>query len=148
MSYEKQGLIYFTCHNITIMPEKKDYIDKLCYHVAGEYAEPLYIALTTRNNVEYIALQYHMCERNLRYYMDRFYKMWKFDGYIPEKQKYTVKSGKDRKNTNEKIALIAEAYKKEKRKNRSKNRIAKQLNMNYDTVKRYFKKYAEEIENS
>lgn len=79
LSYNKQGLIYFTCINIKDMPTNtQDKIKNLCSEVSNDYAEALYTMLTDDTlNVHAVALRYHISESQLYHYRKKFYEMWK-----------------------------------------------------------------------
>ncbi len=76
--YNKQGLIYFTCMNIKVLPaEVQHKILNLCCEVAGEHAEALYIMLTDdTKNVHAVAMQYYISESQLYLYRKKFYERW------------------------------------------------------------------------
>lgn len=76
--YNKQGLVYFTCMNLSEMPEDvRCKVSDLCREVAGEHHEALYAMLTDdTKNVHGIAMEYHLSETQLYHYRKKFYEAW------------------------------------------------------------------------
>ena len=78
MPYNEQGLIYFTCMNIKKLPkEEQQRIRSLCYEVAGDYAEALYMLLTDdTKNVNAVSMRYYLSSSQLYEYRRRFYERY------------------------------------------------------------------------
>ena len=78
ISYEQQGLIYFTCVNYKDMPDEiQDKIQRLCQEVGKEYAEVLYKVVTdTKRSIRSLAIEYHISETQLYHYRKKFYENW------------------------------------------------------------------------
>ncbi len=78
LSYEKQGIIYFTCQNVREQPtEIKNKIKKLCEKVAGADSKALYLLLTSnKDTVQSIALKFFIAERKLYQLRKVFYEAW------------------------------------------------------------------------
>lgn len=78
LSYNKQGLIYFTCMNYKDMPDdvlKK--IKRLCDEVGEEHARVLFEVMTNSNkSIRALALEYHISEMSLYRYRKKFYEAW------------------------------------------------------------------------
>lgn len=78
LSYNKQGLIYFTCMNIKDMPDDvKQKILNLCIEVSGQHYKALYTMLTDDSkNIHVIAMDFHISETQLYFYRKKFYENW------------------------------------------------------------------------
>ena len=78
LSYNKQGLIYFTCVNYDDMPQHtQDKILKLCEDIGKEHAEVLYKVVTDSNkSIRSLSMEYHISETQLYYYRKKFYEEW------------------------------------------------------------------------
>jgi hypothetical protein len=78
LSYNKQGLIYFTCMNVADMPEHiQEKIKRLCEDVGKEHSEVLYKVVTDSNkSIRSLALEHHISETQLYYYRKKFYEEW------------------------------------------------------------------------
>ena len=78
LSYNKQGLIYFSCMNYNEMPKKtQEKIRQLCDDVGKEYSEALFQVMTNSNkSIRALAMEYHISETQLYLYRKRFYEMW------------------------------------------------------------------------
>ena len=78
LSYNKQGLIYFTCMNYNDMPKHiQDKILRLCEEVGKEHSETLFAVVTDSNkSIRSLALENHISETQLYYYRRKFYEVW------------------------------------------------------------------------
>ena len=78
LSYNKQGLIYFTCMNVADMPEEiHDKVKHLCKEVGKEHADVLYAVVTDSNkSIRSLAMEHHISETQLYYYRKKFYESW------------------------------------------------------------------------
>ena len=78
ISYNRQGLIYFTCMDVKNQPQEiQDKILNLCMDVSGEHYRALYKMLTdSTRNVHSIAMEFHICETQLYHYRKIFYEKW------------------------------------------------------------------------
>ncbi len=78
LSYEKQGLIYFTCMNCKEMSEEiQKKIINLCIEVSGEHYRALYSMLTDNTrSVRSVAMEFYISETQLYHYRKRFYEEW------------------------------------------------------------------------
>ena len=78
LSYNKQGLIYFTCMNVAEMPEKmQERIKQLCDEIGKEHSEALYQVMTNSNkSIRALALEHHISETQLYHYRKKFYENW------------------------------------------------------------------------
>lgn len=78
LSYNKQGLIYFTCMNYRDLPDdvtKK--ISDLCNEVGKEHALVLFEVMTNSSkSIRSLALEYHISETQLYHYRKKFYEEW------------------------------------------------------------------------
>ena len=78
LSYNKQGLIYFTCMNYKDMPDYiKEKIIDLCEDVGKEYSEVLFKVVTDSNrSIRSLSMEYHISEMSLYRYRKKFYEAW------------------------------------------------------------------------
>lgn len=78
ISYEAQGLIYFTCLTYRIQPQQvKKRILNLCIEVAGEDYTALFEVLTkSTKTLERISSDYFVSTQRLSLYRKRFYEEW------------------------------------------------------------------------
>lgn len=78
LSYNKQGLIYFSCMNYNEMPEHIQHkIRCLIWEVTTEHCEALFKVLTDSNEtIRSVAFKYHISETQLYHYRKKFYEMW------------------------------------------------------------------------
>lgn len=78
LSYNKQGLIYFTCMNYDDMPKHiQDKISYLCKRVGKEYSKALFEVMTNSNkSIRALAIEYHTSEMSLYRYRKKFYEAW------------------------------------------------------------------------
>ena len=78
MSYEKQGIIYFTLQNICEQPlETRNKFKTLCDKVAGADSEALHMFLTSNTDTaQSVSLKYYIAERQLYQLRKEFYMEW------------------------------------------------------------------------
>ena len=78
LSYEKQGIIYFTLQNICEQPlEIRNKVKALCDKVAGADSKALYIFLTSNiDTAQSVSLKYYIAERKLYQFRKEFYMEW------------------------------------------------------------------------
>lgn len=78
LSYNKQGLIYFTCMNIKDMPENiQQKVLNLCVEVGQQDYRALYELLTNDNkSVLSISHEYFLNEKRLYKMRKEFYEKW------------------------------------------------------------------------
>ena len=78
LSYNKQGLIYFTCMNIKDMPENiQQKVLNLCVEVGQQDYRALYELLTNDNkSVLSISHEYFLNEKLLYKMRKEFYEKW------------------------------------------------------------------------
>ena len=78
LSYEKQGIIYFTLQNICEQPlEIRNKVKALCDKVAGADSEALYIFLTSNTDTaQSVSLKYYIADRKLYQLRKEFYMEW------------------------------------------------------------------------
>lgn len=78
LTYDEQGLVYFTCRNIKKQPQKvRDRILNLCLEIGGaEYYKALYAVLTTERSVRSIAMENCVSESQLYRLRKLFYEKW------------------------------------------------------------------------
>ena len=78
LSYNKQGLIYFTCMNIKDMPENiQQKVLSLCVEVGQQDYRALYELLTNDNkSVLSISHEYFLNEKLLYKMRKEFYEKW------------------------------------------------------------------------
>ena len=78
LSYNKQGLIYFTCMNIKDMPENiQQKVLNLCVEVGQQDYKALYELLTNDNkSVLSISHEYFLNEKLLYKMRKEFYEKW------------------------------------------------------------------------
>lgn len=78
VSYNKQGLIHFTCLDVKNQPEViQRKVLNLCIEVAGEDYMALYEAMTSDElNITGIALKYYISEKKIYNYRKAFYEAW------------------------------------------------------------------------
>ena len=77
LSYEQQGLVYFTCRNFSIQPRPvQDKILRLCVECGGEHETALFLLLTTAQAVQALCQQYHVSPSVLYSRRKRFYERW------------------------------------------------------------------------
>lgn len=78
LSYNKQGLIYFTCLDIKNQPKEiQDKILNLCIKIGGIHYKALYTLLTDdTKNVHSVAMEHHISETQLYFYRKKFYENW------------------------------------------------------------------------
>ena len=75
MPYNKQGLIYFLCHNYEHMPfEIQKRIINSCIKAGGEYYNSLFELMTTDKPIQLIAMDGYVSERHLRRLRRKFYE--------------------------------------------------------------------------
>lgn len=78
LSYNQQGLIYFTCQGYKKAPRQiRHKIDRLCAMIGGEdYGEALKQLVTTERSVTSIAMEYYTSANTLYRLKRRFYEAW------------------------------------------------------------------------
>lgn len=78
LSYNKQGLIYFTCVNVAEMPDEvKNKITNLCMEVGKEDYKALYEVVTNNNkSILQISREYFLNEKKLYKMRKEFYEKW------------------------------------------------------------------------
>ena len=78
LSYEKQGLIYFTCRTYREQPAKvQEKILTLCEKASRENPYALFVLLTTDQSTTAIAMKFNISSENTLYAARRrFYEMW------------------------------------------------------------------------
>lgn len=77
MSYNKQGLIYFTCANFDSQPpEVQDKILNLCMKIGKEYYQALFDMMTTGKGVLEISNKYYISESTVFRLKRKFYIEW------------------------------------------------------------------------
>lgn len=78
MSYEKQGIIYFTLQNICEQPsEIRNKAKALCDKIAGADSQALYVFLTSNiDTAQSVSLKYYIAERKLYQLRKEFYIEW------------------------------------------------------------------------
>lgn len=78
LSYEKQGIIYFTLQNIREQPmETRNKVKALCDHIAGADSEALHVFLTSNTDtVQSVSLKHYISERKLYQLRKEFYMEW------------------------------------------------------------------------
>lgn len=78
LSYEKQGIIYFTLQNICEQPQEiRNKVKALCNELAGPDSRALYLFLTSRaDTAQSISLKYYIAERKLYQLRKAFYMEW------------------------------------------------------------------------
>lgn len=78
LSYEKQGLIYFTCRTYYSQPPAvQEKILRLCTKASRENPYALFVLLTTGKNTTAVALQFNIASENTLYNARRrFYEQW------------------------------------------------------------------------
>ena len=78
VSYNKQGLIYFTCVNIKDMPDEvQKKILNLCIEVCKEDYKALYEVITNdRKSILSVSLEYFLSEKKLYRLRKEFYEKW------------------------------------------------------------------------
>lgn len=78
MSYEKQGMIYFTLQNICEQPsETRNKVKALCDKIAGVDSKALYTFLTSNfDTAQSVSLKYYIAERKLYQFRKEFYMEW------------------------------------------------------------------------
>ena len=92
--YKKQGLIYFTCVNFSnLASDGQHKINNMCLDIGGKYYEPLFLAITTEENIRALAFRYFMDESILWRLCKKFYQKW-------DKDTQKVKRGRPRKEKN------------------------------------------------
>lgn len=88
LPYDRQGLIYFICHNFEIQPPsvQKKILD-VCQQSGKGNAQALFDFLTTDNTWQKISNQYHIEETTLYRARKKFYEAWfEPEPYIPSSQ--------------------------------------------------------------
>lgn len=77
LSYDKQGLIYFTCKNYKYLPvETQEKIENLCQEVGGIYKKALFDMMTNGKSATAVATEYFMSEATAFRLKRKFYKRW------------------------------------------------------------------------
>lgn len=77
LSYNRQGLIHFTCINWKIQPKEiQDKIFDLCQEVGGEDAQALEEVMTTEKSILSISMKYFVSEKRLYTLRKMFYEKW------------------------------------------------------------------------
>lgn len=78
LTYNKQGLIYFTCMNYEDMPKHiQNKILNLCKEVGKEHAEVLFKVITdSTKSIRSLSMDYHISETQLYHYRKKFYEVW------------------------------------------------------------------------
>ena len=78
LSYNKQGIIYFTCQNYKeLQQEVQEKIVNLCFYVAGEDYAALFELLTNEyKGLNCIAREHYISHVRLSNYRKRFYELW------------------------------------------------------------------------
>lgn len=86
LPYNKQGLVYFICHNYDIQPpEVRKKINSLCDKCAKEHAPALFEVMTTNTPVQAIALRHCIDSTALYRARKQFITSW-FSGSESEKE--------------------------------------------------------------
>ena len=80
LSYNEQGLIYFTCMNIKNQPARvQERIKHMCDEIGQENSSALFELLTNdKKSLECIADENFMSEKNLSQMRKKFYEQWRF----------------------------------------------------------------------
>ncbi len=78
LSYNRQGLVHFTCLDYRNQPtEVRRKIRELCRSAGGEYSEALFEALTTDRSAVQICQRHYIASPTTLYEMRRkFYERW------------------------------------------------------------------------
>lgn len=78
LTYDEQGLVYFTCRNIKKQPRAvQDRVLSLCLEVGGaEYWQALYSVLTSEDSIRSIAIEHCVSESQLYKLRKSFYEKW------------------------------------------------------------------------
>lgn len=77
LSYEQQGLVYFTCINYKSQPKwMREKIDKLCRQIGGMHADALKQVMTTGRSVRQISLECYISESVLYELRREFYEQF------------------------------------------------------------------------
>ena len=77
LSYNKQGLIYFTCLNYNEqLPVIREKINRLCDEVGGVYSKALFELMTRSKSVLQISMEYYISETKLYVLRKEFYEKW------------------------------------------------------------------------
>ena len=78
LSYDVQGLIYFTAKTYTRQPLKvQERIVRLCERAGGDNAEALFEFLTTHTPVQQILMRYHIgSQTTLDRAVRRYFELW------------------------------------------------------------------------
>lgn len=77
LSYNRQGLIHFTCINWRTQPKEiQDKIFDLCLEVGGEDAQALEEVMTTEKSILSISMKYFISEKRLYTLRKLFYEKW------------------------------------------------------------------------
>ena len=78
LSYNKQGLIYFICINYKDMPTSIQHkIKSLCDEIGKEYANELFLVLTTEKSIRSVSIDRCISESLLYSLRKKFYERWK-----------------------------------------------------------------------
>lgn len=77
ISYDRQGMIFFTCRNYRNLPEReKRWIRALCDRVGGENADALFAFMTTDISWQQTCADFYISERTLVRLRKAFYESW------------------------------------------------------------------------
>lgn len=77
LSYNRQGLIYFTCMDAKNQPEEvQRKILNLCMKAGGVYYRALYDVVTSEDSIRRIAIRHHVSETLLYKLRKTFYENW------------------------------------------------------------------------
>lgn len=76
-TYDQQGEIFFTCRNYNSQPKKvREKIQKVCEKAGGDYAQELFVYLTTDISWTQLCMDYYISESTLNRIRRRFYELW------------------------------------------------------------------------
>ena len=77
LPYDKQGLIYFTCHNYADQPQEvKRKIADLCKQCGGAHSQELFEFMTSNVTRQALCDRYHIDQTVLYRARKKLYKAW------------------------------------------------------------------------
>lgn len=76
-TYDEQGQIFFTCRNYQKQPQKiQKKIREVCEKAGGDYADELFLYLTTDISWQQMVTDYYISQATLDRIRRRFYELW------------------------------------------------------------------------
>ena len=88
LTYEQQGLVYFTCRNYRNMPQQtQKKVLRLCQSEGGNNPYALFLLLTTGRSVQSLMGQFKIASESTLYEArNRFYRAWYEEAENEQKQ--------------------------------------------------------------